>query len=153
MENFLDQLGSPEWWIGVVVVGILINLVSVAIARLLSDRFIETNQLLETRSAKQNEKFEETVEFLSTNPYLLAVYEQDMYQKVALGFLLFIMGFGTLTTFAPILIINYVTIVSIGSLFVVALLMFIGLALVSSPPNYHKIRNARIRAANRSIRK
>jgi hypothetical protein len=70
MSEFLQQIKSPGWWLGVVVVGILINLVSAScnhwLHRFLSSSSARWRELSEMEKATQ----EELVSKVTSDPHL-----------------------------------------------------------------------------------
>jgi hypothetical protein len=69
MKDFLNNLSSINWWIGVVVVGILINLISGYIKSKLDSRLSNASTWWQKRSSVQKEKREKALEMLRNNPH------------------------------------------------------------------------------------
>jgi hypothetical protein len=69
MKEFLNNLTSAGWWIGVVIVGILINLVSAYIKSKLDSRLADASTWWQKRSLAQKEKRQKEIERLNDNPH------------------------------------------------------------------------------------
>ncbi len=69
MESFLKDLTTPNWWMGVVVVGILINLVSPLIGTMLGRSSSRLLSYWRVRSEKQRTSDQRLVERLRSSEY------------------------------------------------------------------------------------
>jgi hypothetical protein len=64
MNDVLNNLSSASWWIGVVVVGIIINIVSVYIKAKLDSRLTKASSWWQRRSVVRTEKRKKEIEKL-----------------------------------------------------------------------------------------
>ncbi len=69
MNDFLKNLSSASWWIGVVVVGLIINIVSVYIKANLDSRLAKASTWWQKRSLARNENRKKEIEKLRKNPH------------------------------------------------------------------------------------
>jgi hypothetical protein len=68
MQDFVTNLKSTSWWIGVVVVGILINIVSAYFKGRLDSTFSRFSSGWKQRSAARTETRNQKVAYLIANP-------------------------------------------------------------------------------------
>lgn len=68
VQSMLNNLTSIQWWIGVVVVGIFINLISIFIRNKLDGFFSKLSSWWRNRSAKRKLEFIKEVSRLKNNP-------------------------------------------------------------------------------------
>ena len=74
VDEFIKNLGSGYWWISVVVVGLLINLVSAYLKTPLDGFMVRTWGWWRDRSAKRRERFERHASALSNDPHRQLIY-------------------------------------------------------------------------------
>jgi hypothetical protein len=70
MDEFVNALRSPFWWLSVVVVGIAVNLLSAYLKQRLDSRLTAVSSWWERRSALQRGARQKEVEQLASSPHL-----------------------------------------------------------------------------------
>ncbi|MCJ7635824.1 hypothetical protein MUP77_25965 [Candidatus Bathyarchaeota archaeon] len=68
MKEFVESLSSPAWWIGVVVVGILINIASAYLKPRIDTTLAGISVWSSQRTQKRKEHREKLIELLAKNP-------------------------------------------------------------------------------------
>ncbi len=74
MDALIEQLRSPTWWIGVVAVGILINLVSAYLRKWIDKLLARFSVLYRHRSAIVSKRREDEIESLLREPRQMILY-------------------------------------------------------------------------------
>lgn len=69
MAEFFDELTSSKWWIGVVVVGILINILSSFLYKWITKVRARISDKTKYRNEKQIEYQKKQIEYLRKNPH------------------------------------------------------------------------------------
>jgi hypothetical protein len=68
MSKLLDTIESPEWWISVVVVGLIINLASAYLKPWIDRTTVRFSEKRRQKRDQQNKEFELLVESLINEP-------------------------------------------------------------------------------------
>lgn len=74
MENFLTQIASISWWLSVVTVGFLINILSVYITRRLDTRLSRVSSWWRRRSDEKAARRKKDLAQLQGNPVKLTIF-------------------------------------------------------------------------------
>jgi hypothetical protein len=74
MDNFLAQLTSISWWLSVVTVGFLINILSVYITRRLDSRLSRASSWWRKRSEEKAARRKQDLAHLQENPLNLTIF-------------------------------------------------------------------------------
>ena len=86
MDDFLQNLHSPYWWLSVVTVGIFLSIVAAYATRGLDRLFRSFGKRWSDRSEKSKERFARTVAALKKSPEARAAYfrEEVRYRHTAI---------------------------------------------------------------------
>ena len=71
--KLISDFASPYWWVTVVVVGLLINLVSAYLKNPIDQFFSKSSQWWRKRSAARTDRFNAEVQYLSSSQELLTL--------------------------------------------------------------------------------
>ena len=74
MNEFLVNLSSLSWWLGVVVVGILINVVSPYLNRWLERTLLKTSSTFRRRAIQLSEQRSKKIAELKVDPHKQILY-------------------------------------------------------------------------------
>lgn len=90
MEEFIKSLSSPSWWIGVVIVGIVINIASAYLKNPIDKVLIHTSSSWRIRRTESLEKRKALIELLKTDSELLILYamSENRFRIRCIGFIL-----------------------------------------------------------------
>lgn len=118
MEKFLQDMLSAYWWISVVVVGIIINLISTYIRPFLENRLSRVSCYWKNRRDTRIELFNLQVSLIKANADLRSVYalREIRYRVRCVEYLVVSLSMSAMAIFAR----------SIGILYGSAFLMFMG---------------------------
>lgn len=91
MDKFLQDISSSYWWLGVVLVGVVINILSSYLRRLMENNFSKFSQFWQTRRQSRIDDFNRRVDLLKKDADLKFVYalRESRYRIRAIGFLIF----------------------------------------------------------------
>lgn len=92
MEEFLNNLSSPSWWIGVIIIGIILNLVAAYLKTHLDTRLSRFSKWWRDRSEIRKKERESKIKKLRNNPQ-----EQILFAVSALRFRIRSVHFLTVT--------------------------------------------------------
>lgn len=97
MSKSFEDMATLNWWLGVVVVGIIINLVSVPIGRLLSRLFSGMSEKWRNRSARRREVEENLLQTLIANPDMIEGERDRASRKLLSGMLVLMIAIALLS--------------------------------------------------------
>ena len=102
MTGFFDNLSSPTWWVGVVIVGILINLVSAYLKPRLDIFFSSGSSWWARRSQEKQLQRKARIERMKADPHeqLITAFTELRIRVRGLGFILLGLFVFTAATFA-----------------------------------------------------
>ena len=88
MADFAKNLGSDYWWLSVVVVSVVLNMLSTFLYKRMDTTIGKASTWWRSRSELRARKFRDAVEFLRDNTHLLPLYlhaeSRDRIRHVAL---------------------------------------------------------------------
>ena len=125
MDKFIDEISSTYWWIGVVVVGIVINIASSYIRKIMESRLSNISIYWKGKKKERVEKIAKKVDILRNNSELRGIYalRESRYRIRSIGFTIFGILSGTVGVWA-----SEYKYTSNGSLALAAILFLIGLS-------------------------
>ncbi|OZY84384.1 hypothetical protein CBP51_14330 [Cellvibrio mixtus] len=74
MDEFVKGLSSPSWWVGVVIVGILINLISSLLIKFFGFLLKQTSEKWRNKEQIKNTERQKTIEKIKSNEKFLYFY-------------------------------------------------------------------------------
>ncbi|NAW59666.1 MULTISPECIES: hypothetical protein [unclassified Vibrio] len=88
MEQFLTDASTTHWWLGVVVVGITINIASTYIRAFFEHRLSRLSSYWRNRQESHVKEEQEKIELLKNNPELKLVYalNESRFRTRSVGF-------------------------------------------------------------------
>jgi len=92
MEEFLKEATSLHWWIGVVIVGVLINIASAYIRRCLEYSLSTVSGYWRKKSEERVSRNSSKIELLKSNPELRIVFALRESRHRIRSFMFFIIG-------------------------------------------------------------
>ncbi len=93
MDAFLNNLNSPSWWIGVVVVGILINIGGYYLRKKLDSTLSRMSSWWGKRSESRRLNREKQIEYLRKNPHEKVPYALKQNVTISLSIVMMLSGF------------------------------------------------------------
>lgn len=102
MEEFINSLSSPSWWMGVVIVGVIINVASAYLKKPIDLLLSKVSSSWRARQTAAVEKRNALVESLRNDSNLLLLYSmsENRYRIRSVGFLLLAFAIFFMSTFA-----------------------------------------------------
>lgn len=88
MDRFIHEISSLYWWIGVVIVGIVINIASSYIKKIMESSLSGVSSYWERKQTKRAAKIAKKIEILKGNSELRVIYalRESRYRIRALSF-------------------------------------------------------------------
>ena len=77
MEKFIEDITSAYWWVAVVVVGVVINILSAYIRNGLETRLAKVSSFWAARKESREQRRSELIELLSTDKTALLLYAKN----------------------------------------------------------------------------
>jgi hypothetical protein len=90
LDDFLKGLASPSWWMGVVIVGIIINVLSAYLKKPLDKLFGSISSGWRERSERKSKERNDLIDTLKSDESLLVLFAltENRYRTRSVGFLL-----------------------------------------------------------------
>lgn len=95
MDKFIEEISSVYWWIGVVFVGIVINIASSYIKRGMESNLAAVSEFWKRKKKKRAELKAKKLEILKNNPDLRLIYAltESRYRIRSIGYIIFAITF------------------------------------------------------------
>jgi hypothetical protein len=74
MEKFIQDIATTYWWVSVVIVGIIVNIISSYLKPFLENKLSLVSGYWKQRKEKRKEEFESQVALLAADDRLLSIY-------------------------------------------------------------------------------
>jgi hypothetical protein len=91
MDKLIKEISSPYWWIGVVIVGIAINITSVYVSKIMESSFSGFSIYWKNKQKERADKTEKMIEILKNNSELRIIFalREFRFRLHAISFILF----------------------------------------------------------------
>jgi hypothetical protein len=111
MEKFLQDIVSTYWWVSVVIVGIIINIISAYIKPLLENRLGRVSEFWKKRQEARTQTFSRQVSMLKENSDLRSIYalREIRYRIRSASYLIFASIFFAMASWALGVVSFYLT--------------------------------------------